>query len=105
MDANDFSEKLGSSLEPGLPAKELIERIVRAALESEFGAAFTRSKGFDKMVNTIADSMVTNPELRRQSLNVASTYLMKKINVRKAQAQPEKKIIKRIEGGQIEQRN
>ena len=72
-----FEEKLEKSIESNLTAKELAERIVIAALESEFGKSFTLSRGFDKMVNTLADSIVTNPELRRQALAVASTYIKK----------------------------
>ena len=70
-----FEEKLGSTLDPNLTAKELAERIVTAALESEFGKSFTISRGFAKMVSTLADSIVTNPELRRQALAVASVYI------------------------------
>ena len=79
-----FGEKLEGSLSPGLSAKEMVEKIVHAALDSEFGHGFTHSKGFDKMVSTIADTIVANPELRRQSLSIASTYMGKKIKVSKA---------------------
>jgi hypothetical protein len=72
-----FEEKLQNTLDQNLSAKELAERIVVAALESEFGKSFTMSRGFAKMVNTLADSIVTNPELRRQALAVASTYINK----------------------------
>ncbi len=77
--ADLFAERLSNSLEPNLSAKELIEKMVRSALEVEFGYSFTLTKGFAKMVGTIADSIMTNPELRRQSLAVASKYLSKKI--------------------------
>lgn len=73
----NFEEKLEKALDPNLTAKELAERIVTAALESEFGKSFTMSRGFAKMVNTLADSIVTNPELRRQALAVASAYIKK----------------------------
>ena len=72
-----FEEKLGEIIDPSLSAKELAERIVVAALESEYGRSFTLTAGFAKMVNTLADSIVTNPELRRQSLAVASIYISK----------------------------
>ncbi len=75
---DSFEEKLKSSVEPNLSAKELAERLVVAALESEFGKSFTLTPGFAKMVNTIADAVVTNPDLRRQTLSVASDYI--KIN-------------------------
>jgi len=77
-----FAARLQELISPGLSAKELIEIIVRAALEAEFGPSFTHSRGFDKMVSTIADSIVANPELRRQSLAIASEYLGKKIAVK-----------------------
>lgn len=73
-----FSEKLKVTLEQNLPAKELIEKVVRSALEVEYGPDFARSKGFPKMVSTIADAIITNPELRQQSLAVASMHLSKK---------------------------
>ncbi|MFA4858141.1 MAG: hypothetical protein WC901_00655 [Candidatus Margulisiibacteriota bacterium] len=73
-----FESRLEELLHPELSAKELIEKIVRAALEVEFGATFTLSFGFDKMLSTIADAVVTNPELRRQALAIASLYVAKK---------------------------
>ena len=72
-----FEEKLEKLIDSNLTAKELAERIVIAALESEFGKSFTLTAGFDKMVNTLANSIVTNPDLRRQTLAVASTYIKK----------------------------
>ena len=78
---NRFAARLEETLSPGLSAKELAECIVRAALETEFGPSFAHSKGFDKMVSTIADAIVTNPDLRHKSLSVASMYLGKKIKV------------------------
>ncbi|MFH1347270.1 MAG: hypothetical protein ABIH22_01120 [Candidatus Margulisiibacteriota bacterium] len=74
---DNFKDKLERSLDSNLTAKELAERIVLAALESEYGKSFTLSAGFAKMVNTLADSIVTNPELRRQALAVASFYVKK----------------------------
>lgn len=79
-----FATRLEETLSPGLSAKELVERIVRAALETEFGPGFTHSKGFDKMVSTIADAIVTNPDLRRESLSIASAYIGKKIKISSA---------------------
>lgn len=70
-----FEERLENLIDPNLSAKELAERIVLAALESEFGRNFTLSPGFAKMVNTLADSIVTNPDLRRQALSIASAYI------------------------------
>ncbi len=84
-DLDIFKEKLKNSITANLTAKELAERIVLAALETEYGrtfalrrkkddAGFTLSAGFAKMVNTLADSIVANPELRRQALSIASIY-------------------------------
>jgi hypothetical protein len=72
-----FEEKLAGLLDPGLTAKELAARIVTAALESEFGKTFTLTPGFARMVSTLADSIVTNPELRRQTLAIASVFINK----------------------------
>ena len=73
-----FEQKIEQSINPALTAKELAELMVIAALESEFGRSFTLSRGFAKMVSALADSIVANPDLRRQTLAVASTYLNKK---------------------------
>jgi len=70
-----FKAKLAKNLTANLTAKELAECMVFAALESEYGRNFTLTPGFAKMVNTLADSIVTNPELRRQALAIASFYL------------------------------
>lgn len=72
-----FEEKLEQIIDPNLTAKELASRIVTAALESEFGKSFTLTPGFAKMIDTLADSIVTNPDLRRQTLTVASLYTKK----------------------------
>lgn len=72
---NRFKDKLGQTINSNLTAKELAERIVRAALETEYGKNFTMTAGFAKMVNTLADSIVANPELRRQALSVATHYI------------------------------
>ena len=79
-----FRERLEANITPGQSAKELVIQIVRAALESEFGPAFTHSRGFDKMVSAIADTIVANPDLRRESLSIASTYIGKKVKVVKS---------------------
>jgi len=77
-----FENRLSEILLPNLSAKELVEKIVSAALEIEFGPSFTLSKGFGKMVGTIADAIVTNPELRRQALAVASHFVARKMGPR-----------------------
>lgn len=75
---DNFKDILEKTINPNLSAKELAVCMVTAALESEFGKSFTLTAGFAKMVNTLADSIVTNPELRRQALAVASVYVKKK---------------------------
>jgi hypothetical protein len=77
-----FANRLTDLLEPNLTALETVQRMVRAALEVEFGVAFTLSPGFGKMVKTIAQSMTTIPELRRQALAIATLYLENKKNRR-----------------------
>ncbi|MBI5078746.1 hypothetical protein HZB08_01845 [Candidatus Saganbacteria bacterium] len=72
-----FEENLTAAIDPALSAKGMAERIVTAALEAEFGKAFTLSPGFAKIVGTLAEVVVTNPELRRQALAVASVYIKK----------------------------
>ena len=72
---DNFKNKLEQTLHANLTAKELAERIVLAALESEYGRGFTLTPGFAKMVDTLADSIVANPELRRQALAVASSCI------------------------------
>jgi len=74
-----FHTRMLEQIDPGHSAKELIERIVRSALEVEYGPSFTVNAGFAKMVSKIADAVITNPELRRQALAVAGTYINKKI--------------------------
>ena len=72
-----FETKMTVNLNAALSAKEMAETIVMAALEAEYGRNFTMAPGFAKMVNTLAEVLVTNPELRRQALSVASYYIKK----------------------------
>jgi len=74
-----FHSRMLEQIDPAHSAKELVEKIVKSALEVEYGAAFTLSSGFSKMVSKIADVVVANPELRRQALSVASIYIDKKM--------------------------
>lgn len=78
-----FNERMMETVNPGSSAKELLEKIVKSALEVEFGAEFTLNSGFAKMVSKIADSLITNPELRRQALTVAGTYINRKMELKK----------------------
>lgn len=72
-----FEEKISKNVHSNLSAKEMAERIVIAALETEFGRSFTLSPNFAKMVDALAEVIVTNPDLRRQALAVASTCIKK----------------------------
>ncbi|MFH1710266.1 MAG: hypothetical protein ABH860_04250 [bacterium] len=84
-----FHSRMLEQIEPRHSAKELVEKIVKSALEVEYGASFTLSSGFVKMVSKISDVVVANPELRRQALSVASIYIDKKmeeVRIRKASA-------------------
>lgn len=80
---NHFREKLSVLLEPNLPAKEITCLIVRAALEAEFGYSFTSNKNFGKMVEKIADSIMVNPLLRKQTLAAATAVLIEKLDTGK----------------------
>lgn len=73
-----FEEKISAFANPQLSARETAEKIVIAVLEAEYGRAFTLSPGFAKMVNALAEVIVTNPDLRRQALAIASSYIKKK---------------------------
>lgn len=69
-----FEEKISSSVHPSQTAKEIARQIVIAALETEYGKAFTFNPNFAKMVDTLADMIVTNPDLRRQTLSIVSAF-------------------------------
>ncbi len=73
-----FNTRMLEQISSGSSAKDLIEKMVRSALEVEYGPTFSMNEGFSKMVSKIADAVITNPELRRQALSVASTYINKK---------------------------
>ena len=87
-----FHSRMTERIDPSNTAKELVEGIVRSALEVEYGAGFALSSGFGKMVSKIADVVVSNPELRRQALSVAGVYIDKKMEETKLRktSSPEK---------------
>jgi len=74
-----FHTRMLEQIQPHNSARELVEKIVKTALEVEYGQSFTVSKNFARMVSKISDAIVTNPDLRRQALSVASVYIDKKI--------------------------
>jgi hypothetical protein len=87
-----FHSRMVERIDPSNTAKELVEGIVRSALEVEYGSGFALSSGFGKMVSKIADVVVSNPELRRQALSVAGSYIDKKMEETKLRktSSPEK---------------
>lgn len=91
--ADIFHTRMTEQVGPGSSAKELIQHIVRSALEVEFGSAFTLNPGFAKMVSKIADAVVTNPDLRRQALSIAGAYIDKKMDAIKLRPQQPIKIL------------
>lgn len=78
LNLESFEEKITNDIQPSLSAKEMAEKLVIAVLEAEYGRAFTTSPGFARMVSTLAEIVVTNPDLRRQTLSVASALIKKK---------------------------
>ncbi len=72
-----FEERVSIVIHPSLSAREMAEHFVIAALEAEYGKTFTLSPGFARMVSTLAEMIVTHPELRRQTLAVASLLIKK----------------------------
>ena len=70
-----FEEKISTDMNPALSARQIAEKMVIAALEAEYGKTFTLSKNFVKIVDALSEILVTNPELRRQTLSVASNYI------------------------------
>jgi hypothetical protein len=79
-----FEEKISSAVHPAHSPKETARQMVIAALETEFGRAFTISPSFAKMVDALAEVLVTNPDLRRQVLSVASFYIKKNRDYQKS---------------------
>jgi len=70
-----FEEKIAAEVKAGLSAREIAEKMVIAVLEAEYGKTFTLSPNFAKMVDTLTEVVVTNPDLRRNALAVASSYI------------------------------
>lgn len=72
---NLFKEKLQKSMHPNLTTKELADLMVLAALETEYGQTFNLNPGFASMISTLGNSILNNPELRRQALAITNLYL------------------------------
>lgn len=78
-----FRDLLEQTIVPHLSARDLVTIIISGALEVEFGKSFTLNPGFDKMVKKIADSLMVDPNLRRQALQVVSQVLEAKTGTEK----------------------
>ncbi len=76
-----FRERLEKYLMSTMPARDMVFFIVKSALEIELGPNFTLMNGSDKMIRKIADSVLVNPQLRRQALSISTNILDKKINI------------------------
>ncbi|OGC21220.1 hypothetical protein A2291_03175 [candidate division WOR-1 bacterium RIFOXYB2_FULL_42_35] len=72
---NLFKEKLTRTMHPNLTAKELADLMVNAVLETEYGQTFSLSPGYAGMISTLGNSILNNPELRRQALAITNIYL------------------------------
>ena len=83
-----FHSRMLEQIDPAHSAKELVEKIIKSALDVEYGASFALSPGFSKMVSKIADVVVANPELRRQALSIASIYIDKKMEQARIRKMP-----------------
>jgi len=77
-DVEVFRTKLADNIHQQLTAEQLAEVIITAAMERQYGKAFTFTTGFAKMINTLAQSILTHPELRQQALTLVHTYLEQK---------------------------
>ncbi|MFC1560081.1 hypothetical protein ACFL4F_03135, partial [Candidatus Margulisiibacteriota bacterium] len=49
--AHDFASRITEVIQPHHTAKEMVEKLVRSALEIEYGPSFSVSKGFNGMVS------------------------------------------------------
>jgi len=76
-----FKEKLQQELRMTMSPYELIDTVVGAALESEFGDSpkVKLSPIFIKMRETVTDGIVSNDEVKERTLSLANRYLKKKI--------------------------
>ena len=83
-----FHSRMLEQIDPAHSAKELVEKIIKSALDVEYGASFALSPGFSKMVSKIADVVVANPDLRRQALSIASIYIDKKMEQTRIRKMP-----------------
>ena len=69
-----FEKKLGSSMLTSDSIGEAVEKVVAAALESEFGIEIMGGKHFKNMVKTISCGIMGDSELRRQALIIIDRF-------------------------------
>ena len=69
-----FEKKLGTSMLTSDSISEAIEKVVAAALESEFGQDVASGKHFKNMIKTISCGIMGDGELRRQALIVIDRF-------------------------------
>jgi len=80
-----FKDKLQQELKITMSPYELVDTVVSAALESEFGdsSKVKLSPVYIKMQETITDSIVANEDVKERTLSLANRYLKKKIGADK----------------------
>lgn len=69
-----FEIKLGQSILTSDSISEAVEKVVAAALESEFGLEITSGKHFKNMIKTISCGIMGDSELRRQALIIIDRF-------------------------------
>ena len=69
-----FEKKLGESMLISDSIGEAVEKVVSAALESEFGSTISCGKHFKNMVKTISCGIMGDSELRRQALIIIDRF-------------------------------
>ena len=69
-----FENNLGKSMLTSDSIGEAIEKVVAAALESEFGDTVTSGKHFKNMIKTISCGIMGDSELRRQALIIIDRF-------------------------------
>ena len=69
-----FEKKLENSVLTSDSISEAVEKIVAAALESEFGETISSGKHFKNMTKTISCGIMGDSELRRQALIIIDRF-------------------------------
>lgn len=69
-----FEKGLASGIDKEDTVEKAIEKIVKAALASEFGPSFVLQKGSKKMIQTISHGIVSDQQLRHQALIIMDKF-------------------------------